>query len=331
MSGRGRCVRACVLAILVAKSPAAASVPARLEGSAPSVLSGLLPLWLKGFAASQTAVGVDVPPPFGPPQGSLSPRLEAFLEGRIDFALMGRKLADRDLAQFERSHGYRPLVIPVAGGSWKSFGFVDPVAVIVNSKNPVPGLSFAQLDAIFSMSRRRGHAPIRFWNELGAERLGKQPIHLAGGASWASEDSARASVFRERVLLGGTWRNDSEAASSGTEQEVPSRVARDRLAIGFTGLGHLLPGTRAVPVARSGGRFVAPTYAAVAGARYPLTRTIDIVVARRPGTCLSPELLGFIRYLISPSGQKAIRAEGHFLPLTRTQSRGSWLRASSCH
>jgi phosphate transport system substrate-binding protein len=244
---------------------------------------------------------------------------------------MSRKLADRDVAQFERSHGFRPLVIPVAGGSWKSFGYVDPVAVIVNSKNPIRGLSFAQLDAIFSASRRRGHAPIRFWSELGIERMGRQPIHVVGGGSWASEDSARGSVFRERVLLGGTWRRDSDVAASGVEQDVPARVAADRFAIGFTGLGHLLPGTRPVPVARRpGGSFVAPTYAAVASARYPLTRTIDLVVARRPGTCLSEGLLGFIRYLVGPDGQRAIRAEGHFLPLTRAQSRASWLRASSC-
>lgn len=320
-----------MIAALVMSVPATASVPVRLEGSAPSVLGGLLPLWLKGFAASQAAVGVDVPTPFDPPQGSLSPRLESFLEGRIDFAFMSRKLADKDVAQFERSHGYRPLVIPVAGGSWRSFGFVDPVVVIVNSQNRVRGFSFAQLDAIFSMSRRRGHAPIRFWNQLGTVGIGRKPIHVVGGGSWAGEDSARGAVFRERVLLGGSWRNDAEVAASGTEQDVPSRVAADQFAIGFTGLGHVLPGTRAVPLARqAGGKFIAPTYAAVARARYPLTRTIDLVVARRPGTCVSPALLGFIRYLIGPSGQQSVSADGHFLPLTRAQARASWRRASSC-
>ena len=313
-------------------APAAVSAaPGSLEGSAPAILSDLLPLWLDGFAAFHRSVRVNVPPPYGAPQKALSPRLKAFLTGHIDFAFVSRKLADSDAAQFKLSHGYTPLIIPVAGGSWKSFGFVDPVVVIVNSQNPVRGLSFAQLDAIFSKSRRQGHRKLRTWGQVGVASLKAQSIHLAGGGSWTAEDTARGGVFRERVMLGGSWRNDPEALASGTEQEVPSRVAADPLAIGFTGLGHLLPGTRVVPIAgRKGRAYVAPTLAAVAEARYPLARTIDLVVARKPGTCLAPELRAFILYLLGPEGQKSVVAEGHFLPLTRAQSRASRLRASSC-
>ena len=323
--------RALAILLCLALPAAPSEAQARLEGSAPTILSDLLRRWLGGFAASGRNEKVNVPPPYGPPQGSLSPRLQAFLLGRIDFAFVSRKLAESDVAMFERNHGYRPLIIPVAGGSWKSFGFVDPVAVIVNSRNRVRGLSFAQLDAIFSKSRRRGHPPVRLWGQVGAASLMNQPIHLAGGGSWALEDTARSGVFRERVMLGGSWRDDPEALASGTEQEVPARVAADVFALGFTGLGHLVPGTRALPIARrEGDAYVAPTFAAVAGARYPLARTIDLVAARAPGTCLSPELRAFIRYLLGPDGQQSVRAEGHFLPLTRAQARMSWLRASSC-
>jgi phosphate transport system substrate-binding protein len=240
-------------------------------------------------------------------------------------------MSDSDVVTFLQAHHYSPLVIPVAGGSWRSFGLVDPVAVVVNSRNPIRGLSFAQLDAIFSKSRSQGHAIVRTWGQLGVNSLANQTIHLAGGGSWSGEDSARAGVFRERVLLGGSWRDDPEATASGTEQEVPARVAADPLAIGFTGLGHLVPGTRAVPL--SSGRssyYIKPTFEAVASGRYPLARTIDLVLARQPGTCLTPELRSFVRYLLSPRGQKIVRMEGHFLPLTDAQSHLSRLRASSC-
>ncbi len=309
---------------------AATPSQARMEGSAPAILSDLSQRWIKGFRALHPSAMISVPPPYGPPQGALSSKLAAFLQGQLDFAFLTRKLADSDVATFRRSHGYDPLVIPVALGSWKSFGFVDPVVVIVNSRNLVHGLSFAELDAIFSKSRRQGHLPIRTWGDV-EEGLKNLPMHVVGGASWTKEDSARGSVFRERVLLGGEWRDDPNVIAGGTEVDVPTRVASDPEAIGFTGLGHLVAGTRAVPIALNESRFyIAPTFAAVASARYPLVRTVDLVVARRPGACLSNEVLRLVRYLIGRKGQQAIRLEGHFLPLTRAQRRASWQRASSC-
>lgn len=331
MTGAGRILTATAVAALLVGAPSPTHAGKPLEGSAPSVLAGLLPLWLGGYSATHPGFDVDIPPPYGPPQGALSPRLEEFLAGRRDFAFVSRKLAARDFEEFNRRHGYLPVIIPVAGGSWNSFGFVDPVVVIVNSDNPVRALSFGQLDAIYSKSRRRGHTPIRWWNQIDRLRPGKRPIHIVGGASWSSEDSARASVFRERVMLGGLWRDDQGAIAGGTEQEVPALVAADPLAIGFTGFGHLIPGTRALSLVPPGGMEpIAPTYSAVASARYPLVRTVDLVVARKPGTCLSSDLRSFVRYLIGRGGQDIIRADGHFLPLTRAQARQSWLRARSC-
>lgn len=302
-----------------------------LEGSAPTILSGLARAWANDFSSSPTGIAIDMPPPYGPPQGKLSPRLAAFLRGQQDFAFLTRRISDSDLREFKGAHGYDPVVIAVAGGSWNRFGFVDPVAVIVNASNTVRGLSFAQLDAIFSKSRRRGQIPIRSWKQLGPGTPGDQPVHLAGGGSWSSEDSARASVFRDRVMLGGAWRDDPQAIGGGTEQEVPERVAADPLAIGITGLGHLVTGTRVVPVAPgSSAAYVSPTFRTVSEGRYPLARTIDLLVARKPGTCLAPGLLGFVRYLVSSRGQQLVTKEGHFLPLTSAQARDSWLRASSC-
>ncbi|MDB5669347.1 MAG: hypothetical protein JWO25_306 [Alphaproteobacteria bacterium] len=306
------------------------SVPAsRLEGSAPAILPDLVGRWVAGFTALQHQVTVQVPPPYEPPQGALSSRLSAFLTGRLDFAFLSRSIATSDVAAFRRSHGYDPLVIPVANGSWNRFGFVDPVAIVVNVSNPVRGLSFAQIDALLSRSRRRGYAPIRRWGDVGVRAWRASPVHIVGADSWTKEDSARAAVVRERILLGGAWRQD--LAGSGSEADVPSRVAADRLAIGFTGLGHLVPGVRAVAIsAGKTGEFVDPTYAAVAGGRYPLARTIDLVVARPPGRCLKPELREFIRFMLSREGQQAVIDQGAFLPLMAAQARLSWRRASRC-
>ena len=309
----------------------AAALRGRIEGSAPAILPELVKLWTERFHRLQPALAVDVPPPYEPPQGAMSSRLAAFLAGRLDFALLTRAMAPSDVQAFRRSHGEDPLVIPVANGSWRSFGFVDPVAIVVSAANPVRGLSFAQLDAIFSQSRRRGHGPVRSWGDLGVVAWREKPVHIIGAASWAGEDSARAVVVRDRVLLGGAWRTDLAIAASGTEAEVPTRVARDPLSIGFTGLGHLVPGSRAIAIRRGRhGGYVSPTLAAVASGRYPLSRTVDFIVAKPKGECLRPDLLAFLRFLLSRQGQDAVLQHGVFLPLTGAQARDSWRRATPC-
>jgi phosphate transport system substrate-binding protein len=312
--------------------PAAPGLRGRLEGSAPAILPQLVKSWVARFAALQPGIAIDVPPPYEPPQGAMSSRLAAFLAGRLDFAFLSRTMAASDVRAFRRTHRGDPLVIPVANGSWRQFGFVDPVAFIVNAGNPVRGLTFAQLDALLSQSRRRGLAPLRSWGDLGVRAWRDRPVHVIGAASWAGEDSARGDVVRERILLGGGWRTDlAGSAASGTEADVPARIARDPLAIGFTGLGHLVAGTRAVPLsAGPRGAYVAPTFGAVARGLYPLSRTVDLIVARAPGQCLRPELLAFVEYLLSRQGQQVVAQQGIFLPLTAAQARESWRRASAC-
>jgi phosphate transport system substrate-binding protein len=268
-------------------------------------------------------VRIATPPPYDSPQGALSPRLAAFLAGKLDFAFLTRKLSDSDMAAFRDLHGHDPLVIPVAGGSWHSFGLVDPVAIIVNARNPVRGLSFARLRTLYA--RSTGAAPDR--GELGASGWAGRPVHSLGPVP-GSEQSARAGVFRERVMKGPPW---GEGLVPLAEADIPARVAADDLAIGFTGLGHLVPGTKALAIAaRQGDAFIAPSFAAVASGRYPLARTVDLVVDRPPGTCLRPELRLVLRYLLGAGGQRVVRQEGRFLPLTPAQARGAWRLASSC-
>jgi phosphate transport system substrate-binding protein len=293
-------------------------------GSATTILSQLGPAWAAAFHGHEPAATIDLKPPFEPPQGQLNERLGQFLDGKSDFALLSRDLAPSDRMRFVTAHGYEPRRIPVAGGSWRRFGYLDAVAVVVNDANPVRGLSFAQLDAVFSRSRLRGHAPVATWDELGVPQWAGRPVHVVGGASWAAEDSARAIVMRERVLSlegrRGEWRSDL-SPDSGTEAQVPDLVAVDPLAIGFTGLGHVKPGTRAIALAEAeGAAFVAPGFEEVSHGRYPLARTVNLLLALPPRAEPDPVLAAFARFLLSRDGQAAVIADGPFLPLRGEQA-----------
>jgi phosphate transport system substrate-binding protein len=313
MGKRGICAIAAAL-LLAALAPGESRT-----GSAPKILDALVPAWLAGYARTAPATTIAVPAPYGPPQGRLDPGLQAFLDGRRDFAFLTRDIAEADLAVFRRAHHGEPVVMPVAGGAWHRFGYVDPVVVIVNAANPLRALSFRQLDALLSETRwRRGVAPAD-WSDLGVPGWRGKPIHVVGGDGWSGEESARALTVRRRVLsIGeqvGRWQM---VPGTGGEDEVVARVAADTQAIGFTGLGHLSAGVRTVAIG-DGGKPVAPTRAAIASGAYPLARTVDLVMARDAHGCLDPAVARFAAWLVGPAGQAVLREQAVFLPLNTRQ------------
>ncbi len=298
---------------------AAATPGESRTGSAPKILDALVPAWLVGFARAEPTTTIAVPPPYGPPQGKLDPALQAFFDGRRDFAFLTRDMAEGDLAAFRRAHHGEPVVLPVAGGAWHRFGYVDPVVVIVNAANPLHALSFRQLDALLSETRWRGGATPADWGDLGVPGWRGKAIHVVGGDGWSGEESARALTVRRRVLsVGrriGRWRM---VPGSGGEDQVVARVAADAQAIGFTGFGHLSAGMRTVAISDAG-EPVAPTRAAIASGAYPLARTIDLVMARDARGCLDPAVARLAAWLVGPAGQAVIRRQAVFLPLNARQ------------
>ena len=62
---------------------------------------------------------------------------------------MSRKMKDAEVDAFEKQYGYKPTQVGTS---------IDMLAVYVNKDNPVKGLSLAQVDAIFSSTRKLGKA-----------------------------------------------------------------------------------------------------------------------------------------------------------------------------
>lgn len=289
-----------------------------LFGTAPAILPDLVKRWASAFEFLVPTVKVHVPPPYGSPLGARNHRLEQFLRGSGDFAFLTRAMSPTDRALFEVSHGYAPLTVPVAGGSFAHLGFVDPVVVVVNAANPVERLGPRELHRVFASSVPDSGRPLT-WGDLGVTDWSDRPVTIVGGADWAGEASARGLVVRERLLGGDRLRSDLGAAS-GTEADVPTRVASDPGAIGFTGLGHVVRGLRPLPIADPGDEFVAPTFENVAGATYPLARTVDLILPTRSGRPLEPALAEYVRFLLSRDGQAIVLEQGVFLPLRAFQA-----------
>ncbi|MBV9440060.1 MAG: substrate-binding domain-containing protein, partial [Candidatus Eremiobacteraeota bacterium] len=105
----------------------------------------------------------------------------ALVNGTADVAPVARELLPAEHAAFVKKFGYEPTAFRVATGSMGSLGKTAATVVLVDKDNPIKGLSLAQLDAIYSTTRKRGDKAISTWGDLGVAGPWKdRPIHLYG-------------------------------------------------------------------------------------------------------------------------------------------------------
>ena len=282
----------------------------RLMGS--DVLPALVRAWARGFTRLYPAVHVVFGPPF---EGSDAAK--ALLAGNIDIAFVSRELKPTDVAAFQAKYRYAPTSVPVSGGSWRQYGFLDAVAIIVNPANPVQQLSLEQLDAAFSSSHLRGDQPAVTWGQLGATgEWASRPVHVYAIKPWNGFEE----FVRQRVLNShgrrGQWRSGIHLDP--TVFPLARRVAADPDAIGYTGLAFVDAPVKVLAVGEGEGA-VSPSYTEVALARYPLSRVVYANVNRRPGEELPPLEREFLRFILSRQGQEVVRDEGVFVPLRQFQ------------
>ncbi|RJG11280.1 PstS family phosphate ABC transporter substrate-binding protein [Massilia cavernae] len=288
------------------------------KGGASDVLPGVVGLWFKRFQKMYPNVKMSIIPPFA---GSLGAK--ELVKQNVDFVFVSRELKPEDLVEFKAKFGYDPLSVPISGGSYRHFGFLDAVGFFVHKDNPLEKITFEQLDAIYSSTRHRGGAAITTWGQLGlGGEWADKPIHAYGIKPWNGFEE----FVRQRVLSSdgkrGEW-NDKV-----TFEKVVFPMARhgaeDRYSIGYTGMAYLDAGVKLIPVGETAaGPFDAPTYESVALATYPLSRLIYFNLNKTPGKPLNPVLEEFIKYMLSKEGQQAVLDHAIYVPLRSGQAEGA--------
>jgi phosphate transport system substrate-binding protein len=282
-------------------------ISGQLKGVESNTVTTVEQRWIEGFTKiyPDVKISVDIG---GSGQGG--PRLT---NGTADFGFIAREMMGREEFPFEDKFGYKPLAISVAGGSQAVKAFTDCIVFIVNKDNPLDEITFAQLDAIYSLTHNRGiREPITTWGQLGLTgEWADKPIHL-----WGVEIPNGYDTFVNwHVLAHGQWRGDIQAQH--TVIPLSDKVAADRYALSYTGLAwNTNSGTKVLKLAvHKGDPATAPTFETVAGQQYPLSRTIYMFVNRAPGKPLNPVLREFIRYALSREGQQIVVEDGIFTPL----------------
>src|SRR5947199_111367 len=175
-----------------------------------------------------------------------------------------------------------------------------------------------QLDAIYSKTRRRGHADIRTWGDLGLNgEWAARPIHLYG----LKPVNGIEQFLKQRLLLGGEYRDGIEFVKGKGFTHAFTVAAEDMAhkpgGLTYALLSNVTPNVKVLPIApKEGAPYVAPTLENVYSHAYPLSRYVYIYVNRPPGKPLEPKVKQFLELVLSREGQDVVAAEGVYIPLT---------------
>ncbi|MGZ0147747.1 PstS family phosphate ABC transporter substrate-binding protein [Kribbella sp. WER1] len=291
--------------------------------AASDVLAALSKDWVTEFTRMYPKVKITIDPPYAGSLGAL-----ALIDGKLDCVFVSRELKPSDDVAFRAKFGYGPTSIPISGGSYRHFGFLDSMGFVVNASNPINKLSFDQLDRLLSTTHNRGGTPIRTWGDLGLTGEWKdKPIHIYGIQPWNGFEE----FVRERVLdyngNRGEWRaagTDPQVSWDTTVFKQAQRVTTDPYGIAYTGMAYVDQPVKVLSLSNhDNDPAYAPTYENVASAQYPLSRLVYLNLNKAPGRAMDPVLQELIKFVISKQGQRVVGNQGVFLPLRGFQSAAS--------
>ena len=268
--------------------------------------------WAKIYRAAYPRLSVTIE---AKASGAGAPGL---ISGKADLAPVGREMLPAEDKAFREKFGYAPFAVRVATGSAGSLGKTAASIIMVDKNNPIQGLSLAQLDAIYSTTRKRGHAPVATWGDLGLTGEWKdKSVHLYGLKS----PNGIEQYFQQRVMLGGDYKTDIQMVKGRGFTHAFTVAAEDMAThpygLTYALLANVLPNTKVVPLAENdGGPYYLPTVPNVYAHKYPLSRYVYIYVNRPPGKALPPKVKEFLRMVLSRQGQDVVAKEGVYEPLT---------------
>jgi phosphate transport system substrate-binding protein len=290
----------------------ATSVKGEIRSVGADTMEELTKLWIAGFSEVQPGATFTVE---AKASGTAVP---ALTDGKADIGPCAREVLPPELGPFQKKFGYEPFAVRVASGSYRTPGKTHAIAFLVNKDNPIEKVTFSQLDAVFSTSRRHGaKEDIKTWGQLGLKgEWADKPIALWG----LIRPNGIANFIQERVMANGEYKSGinerTTVGSLAALDAIAQGVAADRYAIGYAGFGNLIPGVKAVALAENdGGPYYKGTFDEVVTHTYPLSRYIYVYINKGPKP-IDAKTREFLDYILSKDGQDAVVKEGIFLPLS---------------
>ncbi len=273
-------------------------VAGKITSVGSDTLANLMTLWSQEFKHLYPDVKFQIQA-----SGS-STAPPALTEGTATIGPMSRELKPSEIQAFIRAHGYPPTVIQVA---------LDAIAIFVERRNPLPGLTLSEVDAIFSATRFcGGEESISHWSQLGVDNYGQgAPIRLFSRNSV----SGTYGLFKIMALCDGDFTktvNEQPGSAS-----VVLSVASSKGGMGYAAYGYKTAGVRALPLGENAAEFIPLNVETVREQQYPFTRFLYLVINKSPDEPLPTLVREFLTFVLSDTGQKQVARDGYF-PIKET-------------
>lgn len=268
-------------------------VSGNLSSVGSDTLANLMTMWAEEFKKQYPNVNIQVQ------AAGSSTAPPALMEGTSNIGPMSRAMRDGEIRGFEEKHGYPPTEIRVA---------IDQVAVYVNKDNPIEGLTIAQVDAIFSDTRRCGYdSDIGTWGDVGLTgEWASRPMQLFGRNSV----SGTYGYFKDEALCKGDFKDtvNEQPGSASVVQSITSSLN----AIGYSGIGYRTSGVKTVALAKAEGQpFIPATEEMAITGKFPLSRFLYLYVNKKPNEPLQPLEREFLKLVLSKAGQEVVHKDGY--------------------
>lgn len=268
-------------------------VAGKISSVGSDTLANLMTFWSQEFKTLYPQVGFQIQA-----SGS-STAPPALIEGTATIGPMSRELKPSEIRDFTRVHGYPPTVLKVA---------MDAIAIFVDRRNPISGMTLQQVDAVFSQTQYCGSdTRIEQWSQLGVDKVGyRSPIRTYGRNSV----SGTYGLFKIMALCDGDFKNTvNEQPGSAS---VVLSVASGTGAIGYAAYGYKTAGVRAVPLGETLDSLIPLSIETVRNESYPFARFLYLVINKKPGEPLPTLEREFLRFILSKEGQAQVIRDGYF-------------------
>jgi len=266
-------------------------VAGNLNSIGSDTLNNLNTFWAEGFKKVYPNVNIQIE---GKGSSTAPP---ALIEGTSQLGPMSREMKAEEIDAFEKKFGYKPTAVKVA---------IDALAVFAHKDNPIKGLTFKQIDSIFSSTRKRGGDEVTEWGQLGLDAWKGRPISLFGRNS----ASGTYGFFQEHALKKGDYK--ASVKEQPGSSAVVQGVGADMYALGYSGIGYRTSSVRALPIAGEDGTFYEANYDNALSGDYPMARFLVIYVNKKPGQPLDKLTLEFLKFVLSKEGQTIVEKDGYF-------------------